>query len=91
MPTYEYICKNCRHEFEAFQKMTDDHLTTCPECGQETLKRKIGTGAGVIFVGAGFYCNDYKGKNASLPAGSSHHHGDGCGCGGCCHGDSHKD
>ena len=66
MPTYEYVCKNCGYEFEKFQQMTEDHLKTCPECGRDALKRKIGAGSGVIFVGSGFYCNDYKGANASL-------------------------
>jgi putative FmdB family regulatory protein len=66
MPTYEYVCKNCGYEFEKFQQMTEDHLKTCPECGKDALKRKIGAGSGVIFVGSGFYCNDYKGANASL-------------------------
>ena len=66
MPTYEYVCKNCGYEFEKFQQMTEDHLKTCPECGRDALKRKIGPGSGVIFVGSGFYCNDYKGANASL-------------------------
>ena len=66
MPTYEYVCKHCGYEFEKFQQMTEDHLKTCPECGKDALKRKIGAGSGVIFVGSGFYCNDYKGANASL-------------------------
>ncbi len=92
MPTYEYVCKNCEYEFEQFQSMSAPHLTKCPKCGQETLQRKIGTGAGIIFVGGGFYCNDYKGKNASLPPASHHEHGDSCGCGhcGCNHGESNK-
>ena len=60
MPTYEYVCKDCEYEFEAFQSMKDDALTKCPECGKDTLKRKIGTGAGIIFKGSGFYETDYK-------------------------------
>ena len=84
MPTYEYVCKNCGYEFEKFQQMTEDHLKTCPECGKDALKRKIGAGSGVIFVGAGFYCNDYKGANASDGA---HDHCS-CGCGG--HHHDHK-
>lgn len=60
MPTYEYICKVCGHEFEQFQSMKDDPLTTCPECRKNSLKRKIGTGAGIIFKGSGFYCTDYR-------------------------------
>lgn len=60
MPTYEYECKACDHEFEIFQSMKDDTLKTCPECHKNTLKRKIGTGAGIIFKGGGFYCTDYR-------------------------------
>lgn len=60
MPTYEYECKDCSHEFEIFQSMKDDTLKTCPECEKDTLKRKIGTGAGIIFKGDGFYCTDYR-------------------------------
>ena len=72
MPTYEYVCKNCGYEFEKFQQMTEDHLKTCPECGKEALKRKIGAGSGVIFIGSGFYCNDSLGnptcRKKSAPA-----------------------
>lgn len=59
MPTYDYVCKECNHQFEAFQKMTDPHLKTCPHCGGEVV-RKIGLGAGMIFKGSGFYETDYK-------------------------------
>ena len=45
--------------FEKFQSMTEEHLKKCPKCKKDALKRKIGTGAGIIFKGAGFYCNDY--------------------------------
>ncbi len=85
MPTYEYVCRGCGHAFEQFQKMTDPHLTRCPKCGKDELHRKIGTGAGIIFQGSGFYCNDYKGANASLPPPSHHHHSDGgsCSCASC--------
>ncbi len=65
MPTYEYVCQECGFEFRKFQKMSDAHLTTCPECQKETLKRKIGTGAGLIFKGSGFYCTDYAHNSAS--------------------------
>jgi putative FmdB family regulatory protein len=61
MPTYKYHCKNCDHEFEKFQSMTDSKLRKCPECGRLKLNRLIGAGGGFIFkkgVG-GFYCKDY--------------------------------
>ena len=59
MPTYEYRCLECGSEFEHFQKMTDDPLTTCPDCGGE-VQRLISRGGGVLFKGAGFYATDYR-------------------------------
>lgn len=64
MPTYEYKCDNCGHEFDVFQSMKDDKLTTCPNCGKETLRRLIGAGSGLIFKGSGFYLTDYKNKTS---------------------------
>ena len=60
MPTYDYICKDCDKEFEAFQSMTDEPLDTCSLCGGKNVERKIGTGAGFIFKGSGFYITDYR-------------------------------
>ena len=60
MPTYEYICDNCGYEFEKFQTITAKSLRTCPKCGTKKLKRLIGTGAGIIFKGSGFYKTDYR-------------------------------
>jgi putative FmdB family regulatory protein len=61
MPTYEYECQKCGHQFEAKQSMKDPHLTDCPqaEC-IGPIKRKIGLGAGLIFKGSGFYITDYR-------------------------------
>jgi putative FmdB family regulatory protein len=59
MPTYEYECLDCQHRFEKFQGMKDKPLQVCPRCGGR-LKRLIGTGAGIIFKGKGFYHTDYK-------------------------------
>jgi putative FmdB family regulatory protein len=59
MPTYEYECLECKHRFEAFQSMKEEPLKECPKCHAE-VKRLIGTGAGIIFKGSGFYVNDYK-------------------------------
>jgi putative FmdB family regulatory protein len=58
MPTYEYRCEN-GHEFEVFQKMSDDPVDVCPECGAPA-ERKISSGAGLVFKGSGFYITDYK-------------------------------
>jgi putative FmdB family regulatory protein len=67
MPTYEYVCSKCGHEFEKFQPIADKPLSKCPKnlCGQKawgkgTVKRKIGAGAGLIFKGTGFYITDYR-------------------------------
>lgn len=62
MPTYDYQCGECQHAFEAFQSITANPLTECPECKKGALKRLIGSGAGLIFKGSGFYCTDYKSK-----------------------------
>ncbi len=59
MPTYDYKCEACGYEFELFQKMTDLPATVCPKCG-EAVRRKIGSGAGLIFKGTGFYATDYR-------------------------------
>lgn len=61
MPTYEYKCEKCGHKFDVFQSMKDDRLTDCPlESCDGTVKRLIGTGAGIIFKGSGFYQTDYR-------------------------------
>jgi len=60
VPTYDYRCNSCGHTFDAFQRMSADVLTECPKCGKPTLRRLIGSGAGIIFKGSGFYETDYK-------------------------------
>lgn len=61
MPTYEYRCPE-GHEFELFQKMSDDPVATCPECGKEA-ERLLSAGGGFVFKGEGFYITDYKRKD----------------------------
>jgi len=61
MPTYDYECEQCGHRFEVFQSMNAEKLTDCPEetCSGP-VRRLLGTGAGVIFKGGGFYQTDYR-------------------------------
>ncbi len=67
MPTYEYLCEKCGQTFEAFQSMKDEPFKSCPralcrqkEWGSGKVKRLLGTGAGLIFKGSGFYATDYR-------------------------------
>ncbi len=60
MPTYDYVCAECDHALEAFHAMSAAPLKDCPACGKPALKRKIGTGAGLLFKGSGFYTTDYR-------------------------------
>src|SRR5213596_2795881 len=67
MPTYEYACEKCRENFDAFQSMRDEPFRECPKelCrlpkwGHGKVKRLLGTGAGLIFKGSGFYTTDYR-------------------------------
>lgn len=63
MPTYDYRCQKCGHQFEAFQSITAEPLHECPVC-HGALERLISGGAGLVFKGSGFYITDYKnGKN----------------------------
>jgi putative FmdB family regulatory protein len=70
MPTYEYECQKCKKTFEMFQSMKDDAVKTCPETlcrmkkwGKGPVRRLLGTGAGLIFKGSGFYITDYRSEN----------------------------
>ena len=60
MPTYDYACKECGHQFELFQSMTARVKRKCPQCGKNGLERLIGAGAGFLFKGDGFYITDYR-------------------------------
>ena len=60
MPTYDYECDTCGHEFELFQSISDAVKRKCPECGKQKLRRLFGTGAAVVFKGSGFYQTDYR-------------------------------
>ena len=70
MPTYEDSCEKCKKDFEIFQSMKDDAFKTCPKeaCRMKTwgkgkVKRQLGSGAGLIFKGSGFYITDYRSEN----------------------------
>ena len=85
MPTYEYVCEKCGHQFETIQSISAKPLSVCPEemCSQKRwgkgkVKRAISTGGGLIFKGSGFYITDYRSdkykeaaKKDSAPASSS--------------------
>lgn len=66
MPTYQYACTACGHQFEAVQKFSDDSLTECPQCSGKL--RKVFSAVGVVFKGSGFYRTDSRGKSASSDA-----------------------
>ena len=75
MPTYEYSCQKCGQTFEAFQSMRDEAFRECPkdlcrlpEWGHGKVKRLLGTGAGLIFKGSGFYSTDYRSESYKAAA-----------------------
>ncbi len=74
MPTYQYRCDKCGHEFEEYQSMLDDPLDSCPEC-KGPVHRLITGGAGFLFKGSGFYITDYRSgqykKDAAADSSSS--------------------
>ena len=61
MPIYEYSCTACGHRLEALQKVSEDPLKFCPECGEEQLKRLISS-VGFRLKGTGWYETDFKNK-----------------------------
>jgi putative FmdB family regulatory protein len=70
MPTYEYVCSKCEHQFEKVQSITENSLTVCPKefCprkpwGKGRVKRRISAGGGLIFKGSGFYSTDYRSES----------------------------
>ena len=63
MPTYDYVCDACDHEFEVFQSITAGMKRKCPECGRLKLRRLIGPGAAIVFKGSGFHQTDYRSES----------------------------
>ena len=79
MPTYEYLCKNCGHRFETWQKMSDEPLTVCPNCGAEI--HRVLFANGVVFKGSGFYSTETRAQpsetsSSETPAASASANGD---------------
>lgn len=70
MPTYDYACDNCGHQFEIFQNMSDEPITECPIC-MKSIRRIIYGGTGVIFKGGGFYVTDSKSNTSSTSVSSN--------------------
>jgi len=70
MPTYDYECGTCGEKFEKFQSITAPAIRKCPSCGKLAVRRLIGTGAGVIFKGSGFYQTDYRSESYRKAAAS---------------------
>jgi len=68
VPTYTYICTKCGHEFDVFHGMSEKPRVKCAACGHARCDRLIGTGAGIIFKGGGFYETDFKQKKGAPPA-----------------------
>jgi putative FmdB family regulatory protein len=60
MPTYDYSCDACKHEFEVFEPITAQPQKKCPKCKKNKLRRLFGAGGGLIFKGSGFYQTDYR-------------------------------
>ncbi len=68
MPTYQYLCNKCGHQFEEMQRISDLPLTECPKCKGD-VERVITGGAGIVFKGSGFYITDYRKKDYKDAAG----------------------
>jgi putative FmdB family regulatory protein len=78
MPTYEYVCEKCGHEFEAIRSISAEPLKICPvevcaqkKWGRGRVKKKISAGAGLLFKGSGFYITDYRSENYKKSAKSA--------------------
>jgi putative FmdB family regulatory protein len=68
MPTYEYQCDACEHNFDELQAYSDPPLKKCPKCGKPKLRRVYGAGGGIIFKGSGFYQTDYRSESYKAAA-----------------------
>ncbi|MDM8565631.1 zinc ribbon domain-containing protein [Candidatus Halobeggiatoa sp. HSG11] len=77
MPIYEYACTKCEHKFETIQKMNDEPLVKCPDCGEDSLKKLV-SAAAFHLKGSGWYKTDFADKKSDSPPAPP------CGTGGCC-------
>ena len=66
MPIYEYACVSCDHHLETLQKMSEDPLVFCPECGEESLRKKV-SAAAFVLKGSGWYETDFKNSGKEKP------------------------
>jgi putative FmdB family regulatory protein len=69
MPTYGYRCTQCGHQFEVFQRMSDEPIQTCPKCQGKVIQMLYPSG--VVFKGSGYYSTDYKGSGSSASSNGS--------------------
>src|SRR5438874_12303688 len=74
MPTYEYHCDACEHNFDEFQSMSEEPLKKCPRCGKKKLRRVYGPGAAILFKGSGFYQTDYRSESYKSAAKAEQEH-----------------
>lgn len=79
MPTYEYICTACKHEWEASQSIKDEPLKKCPKCKKYKAKRQISLGGGFILKGGGWYADLYSSSGKSSSGSSSSNSSSGSG------------
>jgi len=71
MPTYEYLCQDCSHRFEVWQKMIDEPFSICAECGGHI--RRVYYPAGIVFKGSGFYKTDHRPDSSAGSNGQNGH------------------
>lgn len=68
MPTYDYLCSSCGHQFDRFESITAKPNKACPQCKKKKAERRISGGGGFLFKGSGFYVTDYKKSSGSAPS-----------------------
>jgi putative FmdB family regulatory protein len=67
MPIYAYKCESCGHRKDVLQKMSDEPLTVCPQCGQARFNKQL-TAAGFQLKGSGWYVTDFRGGSSAAAA-----------------------